>query len=264
MKRAHILLLSLSGLCASCAGLQLPGTGGGALEPSPPDVSVAGVTVAEMPTSNALAAYLCGRYVPSPMNRVVCRAFGPEVSADDMRFAFDLEVDVANPNDIPMPVVQALVAFTAYPERTDAQNLGALCVSFCEDPANCAQDAADACQSDDPEIRDLESFAGAAANFLQRAATGQAGLEDLRVKTVDPGGSARVVVRLQLQPIQILELLREAGGSIMDEIRNGQTPTFAIQYSVEGSAWVSIQNLGRIAVDFGPVAGEWQMADAAN
>lgn len=260
MNRVYLLLCCIA-LNVSCAGLQFPGTGGGATQPVPPDVSIAGISVAEMPTSNAVAAYMCQRYVPAPMNAVVCRAFGPQVSESDLKFAFDLEIDVANPNSVPLPVVQALVAFTAYPEQTE-QNLGALCVSFCETPASCPQDAANACESDDPEIRDLESFAGAAANFLQRAATGDASAEDLRIKTVDPGESARVVIRLQLQPIQILNLMRETGQQAMDEIRGGRAPSFAIPYSIEGSAWVSIQNFGRIAVDFGPTTGEWQLANA--
>lgn len=258
MTRLYNLTLCLVLLNLSCAGFQWPAAG---VQPIPPNVSVANVRVAEMPTSNVLAAYLCERYVPAPMNVVVCRAFGPRVSASDLDFAFDLELDVANPNRIPLPVVQAMVGFTAFPGQAE-QNLGALCVSFCEVPTSCPQDAASACQSDDPEIRDLETFAGAAANFLVRAATGQTSVEDLRLQTVAPGESARLVIRLRLAPLQLLELIRQTGEQILGELRNGRVPSFAIQYRIEGSAWVRIENFGRLAVNFGPSEGEWRLSDA--
>ena len=63
-----------------------------------------------------------------------------------------VELEARNPASIPMPVVSALVAFAAYPEATGAQNLGTVCVSMCEDPNSCPQ-VADACASDEPQIR---------------------------------------------------------------------------------------------------------------
>jgi hypothetical protein len=261
MRRSYNLTLGFVLLNLSCAGFQFPTTATTAMQPIPPEVSIANIRVAEMPTGSLLAAYLCERYVPAPMNVVVCRAFGPSVSASDLNFAFDLELDVANPNRIPLPVVQALVGFTDYPGQAE-QNLGALCVSFCEVPTSCPQDAASACQSDDPEIRDLESFAGAAANFLLRAAAGQTSVEDLRLQTVAPGESARVVIRLRLQPVQLLELMQQTGEQTLGELRSGRVPSFVIPYRIEGSAWVRIENFGRLAVNFGPSEGEWRLGDA--
>lgn len=257
MTRIYTLSLCLGLLNLSCAGFQFPSTA----QPIPPEVSIANIRVAEMPTGALLAAYLCEGYVPAPMNAIVCRAFGPRVSASDLSFAFDLELDVANPNNIPLPVVQALVGFTAYPGEAE-QNLGALCVSFCEEPTSCPQDAASACQSDDPEIRDMETFASAAAGFLVRAATGQTSIEDLRLQTVAPGESVRLVIRLRLQPVQLLELMRQTGQQTLGELRNGRVPSFAIQYRIEGSAWVRIENFGRLAVNFGPSDGEWRLGEA--
>ncbi len=242
----------------SCAYLPLPGGTTQPFNPLPPGVEVEGVTLAAMPSNNQIVRYLCDTYVPSPANLLACPAFGPAVRPEQMNFAFDLELSFDNPNQVPLPVVQALVAFTAYPEQS-AQNLGALCVSFCEQPSSCPQDAAGACQSNEPEIRDMESFAGAAAGFLLRAATGQAQLEDLRLRTVAPGGTAHLVIRLELAPTEMVRLLRQTGENFVGQIRQGQVPSLAIDYRIEGSAWVSIENFGRIAVNFGPVDGAWDL-----
>ena len=254
----------VSVLLGSCAGFSFPdltsgSPGGSAMPtPTPPRISVANVLLSESPTQEELASYFCAQHVPAPANLLVCRAFGPVRSQQDLRFAFDLEIDVENPNQIPLPLVQALIGFTAYP-GANSQNLGALCTSFCEDPNNCAQNAADACQSDEPEIRDMRSFGEAAAGFLIRAATGQANLQDLRIRTIPAGETLRIVMRLQVDTLQMLSLIERAGHGALDQIRQGTQPQFAIPYSVEGTAWVSIEGLGRVAAGFGPTTGEWQI-----
>ncbi len=260
-RKSTLVIFSVcAALIVGCAGFKFPiqnGGGGGqaALRPDPPNISVANVTLAESPDNRQLAAYFCSQHAPIPM---ICNAIGPVPGVNDLKFAFDLELDVQNPNQIALPLVQALVAFTAYPGEGE-QNLGALCTSFCEDPSNCAQDAADACQSDEPEINDMQSFATAAAGFLIRAATGQVNMEDLRVKTVAPGETIRVVIRLQVNPLQMVNLIQRTGQDTIEQAKRGRTPSFTIPYSIEGSAWVSVQNFGRIAVNFGPMTGEWDL-----
>jgi len=175
-----------------------------------------------------------------------------------LRFSFDLELDIDNPNQIALPLLQALVGFTAYP-GTASQNLGALCTSFCEDPTNCQQNAENACQSDDPEIRDVRSFSQAVAGFLMRAAAGQAQLEDLRVRTIPPGETLRVVLRLQVDSAQMLSLIERTGREAINQVRQGQQPRFVIPYSLEGTAWVAVEGLGRIGAGFGPITGEWAL-----
>ncbi|MEM6957905.1 MAG: hypothetical protein AAF645_19570 [Myxococcota bacterium] len=259
-----LTLLAFAGagvLDAGCALVPLEGVGQGrAPDPLPPRVSVAEVNIGALPTERQIAQYVCMRRVPAPANQLVCRAFGRPLQENDLRFAFDVELEFENPNSIPLPVVQALVAFSAFP-GTAEQNLGALCLSFCENPSSCPQDAESACRSDDPQIRDAETFAAAAANFLVRAAIGEASLEDLRIQTVEPGATARLVMRLELQPFQMLQLIERVFTDALSGLEQGRIPEIAIPYSIEGSAWVRVENFGRFAVNFGPAEGTWDLIE---
>jgi len=256
---SRLLLLIPISLLSSCATLASLGLTDASHAPTgieAPRVSVAEVRLTDAPTDQALASFYCQRHVPALASQLVCRAFGPLRTERDLRFAFDVELEVQNPNTVPLPVVQALVAFTAYPNE-NSQELGAVCASFCEDPSSCAQDAAGACESDAPQIRDLSSFAGASVGFLRRVATGESSLEDLRIRTVAPGETTRVVVRLELDSNQVLGLIERAGEDAIDQVRQGQQPRFAIPYRIEGSAWVEVEGFGRFAAGFGPYERTW-------
>ena len=249
-----ILLLLLITSLFSCAALGLSGTGSKIPNVKPPNVSIAAVRMADMPTARDLASYYCGQY----LGPLICRAFGPVTKTSDIHFAFDVDLKLANSSKVPMPLVQTLFAFTAFPEAKDAQNLGTICLSFCEDPNNCRQDA-NACRSDEPEIRDIRDFANAAAGFLISTALGERKFSDLRVRTVQPNDELKMVVRLGLDPLQMIGLIRQFSEGGIDQIKRGQIPDLNIPYEIEGTAWVSIESLGRLATGFGPAAGQWRL-----
>ncbi len=242
-------------LLLGCAALSAAGRGARALDVDPPKVSIAAVRMADMPSSRALASYYCAQY----LGPLICRAFGPVPQTSDIHFAFDVELELQNSSKVPMPLVQTLFAFTAFPEARGAQNLGTVCLSFCEDPSNCRQ-TADACVSDEPEIKDIRDFAGAAAGFLFATAIGERKFSDLRVRTIPPNDRTRMVVRLGLDPVQMVGLIREYASGEVDRIRKGQIPELAIPYEIEGTAWVSVESLGRLATGYGPAAGQWRLA----
>ena len=210
----------------------------------PPGVRVAATRLVDAPSRRALASWFCAQSAPP----IVCRVFGPV--PDDLRFVFDVELEIENRNAIPLPVASALFAFTAYPEL-DSQNLGSACVSFCEDPEHCEQDAR-ACESDEPEIRDAEDFAHAAAGFLVDVARGERRFEDLRVRTVEARDRVRLVVRLELGVDRLTELMRRAASDVLAQVTRGEDVRFAIPYRLEGSVWVSVEGFGRFAASFGP------------
>jgi hypothetical protein len=248
---AFVGLLVIAG--SGCATLGF-GSGNKPLDVKAPAVSIAQVRLAEMPTNKELASYYCAQY----LGPLICRAFGPVPSISDIHFAFDVELDFANQNAIPLPVVQSLVAFTAFPGETGVSNLGTVCLSFCEDPSNCDQDA-DACTSDDPEIRDANDFVGAATDFLFSVAQGKRDFSDLRVRTVPPNDQTRMVVRLGVDPIQMVDLIKKLAKGEIDRLKQGQLPQLAIPYQVEGTAWVAVESFGRLASGFGPATGQWKL-----
>ncbi len=251
LRRALPALLVIGAL--GCAGLGL-GTGGKALNIKPPNISIAEVRLAQMPSNKELASYYCAQYL-SPL---ICRAFGPVSSISDINFAFDVELEFQNPNPVPLPVVQSLFAFTAFPGQTRSANLGTVCLSFCEDPNRCTQNA-NACTSNDPEIRDAKDFANAAKDFLFAVALGDRNFRDLRVRTVPPNDRTRMVVRLGVDPTQMVDLIARLAKGDIERVKQGRVPEFAIPYRIEGTAWVAVESFGRLARGFGPATGQWQL-----
>jgi hypothetical protein len=248
-----ILSAMLAIATSGCAGFGL-GTGSKAIQVEAPKISIAEVRLAKMPSNKELASYYCGRH----LGPLICRAFGPVPSISDIHFAFDVELAFQNPNPLPLPLVQSLFAFTAFPEQNGAPNLGTVCLSFCEDSDHCKQDA-NACIADDPEIRDAKDFAEATKDFLFAVALGERRFSDLRVRTVPPNDETRMVVRLGLDPSQMVDLIARLAKGDIDRIKQGRLPELAIPYRIEGTAWVSVEGFGRLATGFGPAFGEWQL-----
>lgn len=239
---------------AGCAGFQFPmSSSNAASRPVPPNISVASVTLAHAPSNNAIGRTLCDRATSS----FACNLLGPRPSAADMKFVFDVELDIENTNRIPLPVTSALAAFTAFPEASGQQNLGAVCMSLCEDPASCPQTATNACESTEPEIRDVHDFANAAANLLVAVAMGRDSLSNLRIRTVAPGAHTRVVFRLELNPEQVLGLVQQVATDAVPQLIAGQDVALTIPYQIEGSIWITVEHFGRFAVNIPAYRNSW-------
>lgn len=249
-------LLGSLGLLMAGLGCATLGIGGASEAPrvEPPKVSIAGVRLSHAPSNQEVASYYCAEH----LGPLVCRAFGPVASTSDLQFAFDVELDFENPNPVPLPIAQSLFAFTAFPEAGTASNLGVVCLSFCEDPEHCKQDA-NACTSSDPGIRDITDFARATGDFLYALALGDRRLTDLGVRTIPANERTRMVVRLGVDGVQIVDLVAKLTKGDFDRIKHGNLPRLAIPYRVEGTAWVTVESFGRLATNFGPADGEWSL-----
>jgi hypothetical protein len=252
--RLRLTFVAILAIAATgCAGFNF-GTGSKGIDVEAPKISIAEVRLAEMPSNKELASYYCAQY----LGPLICRVFGPVSSISDIHFAFDVELAFQNPNPVPLPIVQSLFAFTAFPEQSSSGNLGTVCLSFCEDPDHCTQDA-NACVADDPEIRDGKDFARAATDFLFAVALGERRFSDLRVRTVPPNDETRMVVRLGIDPQQMVELIARLTKGDIDRIKQGRLPELAIPYRIEGTAWVAVEGFGRLATGFGPANGQWRL-----
>lgn len=227
-----------------------------ALQPKPPRIAVAGVDLVVAPGNRALAAHFCPRYAPS----IVCGvAFGGAPSPAQMRFVFDVRLSATNDNAFPVPVVEVLTAFRAFPASAAAQNLGAVCVTMCEQGGHCPS-GPDACRNDTGrDVRSIEDFAGAAAGFLFAAAQGHATLDQLRIRTIPAGGTAEVKLQLELGVPTVLALLEQVAKEAVQQAAKGQEPRFAIPYRIEGTAWIRVENFGRLGAGFGPSDGTWAL-----
>jgi hypothetical protein len=237
--------------------------GGVPVRPLPPVVRVVEVRLAHQPTDAQLAAYYCAQYASrtalGAFGALACRVLGPIPTPDQLRLVFDVELEAENTNKVPLPMVQALVAFRAFPSHPNAPNLGAVCLSLCQDPMSCPQNQPDACRSDEPEIRDLNDFTQAAAGLLVSVALGQRRFEDLRIRTITPGDKLRFVTQLSLDVDQALRLIELTARQAVEQAKRGNKPHFTIPYTIDGSVWVSVEGFGRIAASFPQIQGAWEL-----
>jgi hypothetical protein len=260
----HRASLSTSLLAASalaltgCPQLTGMGPGGPAAKPPIPEITVSQVVLESRPSDQRLAAYFCTQLTGGGLAGLACRVFGDIPGKNDLQFTFRVELAAKNPSPAPMPVVAAMIAFTAYPESTGGQNLGSVCVQMCEDPNACPQ-AADACNSTDPQIHGINDFASAAAGFLISTALNGGPRESLRMPMVPAGGTLKFVAGLSLNVDQMLALIQRVAGDTLAQVKSGKMPTFIIPWAVEGSAWVTFQGFGRIGAAFPRQTGSWNL-----
>lgn len=80
-----------------------------------PAVEARSVRLAQAPAPEAIARWYCEQEL-SPL---ICQAFGPMPSAEQLQFLVDVDLAVTNPNTIPVPVVSSLVALTVFPTEED-------------------------------------------------------------------------------------------------------------------------------------------------
>ncbi len=234
---------------------KLPGGGTAAIKPNPPNISVSAVALVSAPSNSALAKYYC----PSVANGLVCRALGSAPTLADLKFVFDLQLAVENPNQVALPAAEAMVAFTAYPQSQSSSNVGAVCVALCPEGETCGPPPQDGCTGGDQGLKSMADYAGAAVGFLANVALGNTTVSDVKVRTIGAGETAMVNVRLELNPEAMVNLIKNVAGDTLSSIKRGSMPTFQIPFKLEGTVWVNIEAFGKIAAGFGPHEDTWSL-----
>lgn len=247
--------------CASVGQLegQLAGNGDGTVRPTPPVLVSSEVRLVEAPTNQQLAAYYCDAlvHVPAPLPSP-CMIFGAIPTRADIRFTFAVNLAFRNDNAVPLPMAEALMAFTAFPQVNGQTNLGAVCLGL-DQPGDVPPNNPNGCRDRAGDIRTMADFGQAAASFLFAVATGQEHVGDVRVRTIPPHGNAQVTVRLGLDPQTTLGLVQTLSTDAIATLRQGQQPRFAIPYRFQGTLWVNVEHFGRFAVAVPPVDGAFNL-----
>ena len=247
-------LLCLVTGCSQLSSLA-SGLPAAATRPDPPKVSVQGVTLVSAPGEEELARYYCPLVAPG----LVCRAFGAAPPAAALRFVFDVALLVENPNTIPLPAVEALVALTAYPDSGQQAKVGAACIALCPEGEDCGPAPAGACMDGGPGLQTMEDYAMAAAGFLTRVALDDVRVSDVRVRTIPAGASTVIQARFELDPEAMLQLIGTVAGDALASVQRGRVPELTVPYLVEGSLWVNIEQFGKIGAAFGPYRDAWAL-----
>lgn len=146
------------------------------------------VELTQAPSFNKLMRWSCYSYLGSSASTTCPLAgWNSKPGKSEMQFSFDIVFDLYNPNSgIPIPLVELLLGISVF----DDQNLGAMCVSFC-DPAeeNCdsaGRNVEGACEIDDSvtevdELADLVPTVDDLMDLATDVANGDTGNFEWRV-----------------------------------------------------------------------------------
>jgi hypothetical protein len=214
-----------------------------------PGVDLNRVDLVDFPTLSQIKAYACNEWVPG--------GFGCNNKPSDsqMLFSFDVVFDVENKNDkLPIPLVEVLLGISVY----DGQDLGAVCISFCDpDEEDCTArtNAEDACDADSAEevdhpsdlVPDGDGIRGIAEDFED----GDFGYDNDEFRVVEAGDTIEAHIQFDLDVDSMLDVAETA------MVRAYDGRGFTVPYEVEGTLFFDVPEMGRYAFGFGPFPGEW-------
>ena len=248
----------LSGCPELNAILQNPGVGGAARAVAP-SITAETPRLVGMPTLRQLAAYYCPTLIANPILRLSCAVtLGPPPPPQALALTFAMPIIAKNPNNIPIPMLDILVATTLFPGQ-QAESLGAVCVSMCgaNEPTCTGEPRPGGCAGGNA-IRGIEDFAARIPNLIAGIATGAA-QEELRRSTIVAGGDLRVTLSLVLGIEQALRVIEKVIQRTVEQALQNQAVTLDIPLSASGTVFVNLPAVGRMGVAWGPLTTTWQI-----
>lgn len=260
--RYTLLLIALVLPQLSCAQLEMLLKTGAI---SPPKITFQGAQLVRSPSRRQLSAFYCPRVTSQQLGSVganlLCgRMFGGVPGAQEMTLGFDMRFQVANPNQVPLPLSEILTAITLFPGVAQ-QNLGAVCFRLCA-PGDAACQAGrdpNACRNAKGDIRTLGDFPQALGNMLIAEGLAAAGGAPVKFEApkVIAGSALDVVTRFSLSPETLIPIFEQLARQSINELKLGRELSFAVPFKLEGTIFADAGSLGRVAAGFGPTGGEW-------
>lgn len=235
---------------------QLPG---GSAELAP-EVRVGTLQLRHGPSIGELASYYCPRVIDDPLIAVGCAvALGAPPPKTRLAFEFGITLNLHNPNDIPVPTADVLLALTLF-EGRDAEALGAICVSLCgtDNPQCDGTPRPGACELRQDDILTLEDLIYAIPGLIYDIASGQAA-EELRESTILAGGDISLDLAFVLGIDQALEVFQKTALAYVEDELDGRTGSLAIPVSAAGTVFFDLPVLGRLGVGYGPFGTTWNV-----
>lgn len=248
-----VLLLGLTG----CDQLGV-GKIGEVLGVEAPEASLNRVELLKSPSTTDLVGYGCVEL----LGESACALAGLESPPKrDLQFSFDVVFDLTNPNeDLPIPLVETLLGFTAF----DTANLGALCVSFCDpDDEACVPGAnvAGACDTEGAQDvqgpEDLVPTVDELLGLAEAAASGAFDNGDWRV--IAGGETLESHLQFDIGIDPMLQIGDELLAQAVDDALAGRRVELDVPYTVEGTLFFDVPELGRHMIGFGPFDDTWQL-----
>lgn len=226
-----------------------------------PTVTTTGPSLRQRPGLQSLGAYYCPKLLGNQLGTIGCTlALGAAPPKSSLRFDFGLGVAIANPNNVPVPALDVLVALTLYPDDVKTTALGATCISLCtaDNPGCTGAPRPDACTVTTGTVKTVDDFVGALPKLIDGIASGKA-LQELQKSSIPAGGDVKLDLVFSLGLDPALSVLQRTAMTWLELYVQGKELAIDVPVRVEGSVFFDIPGLGRIAVDWGPLAGTWRL-----
>lgn len=252
---------------AGCPLLQ-DDNGSGPDVPFVPSAELRAVALTEKPSYELLGAHFCHDFAGSDLllGAACTGFFGRAPARDLLKFGFTTTFSLSNDNDFPVPLLEMLLALDVF-EGTAQSALGAVCVSFCEDPGAGCEQPVDPCVADNningitDFVPDIDDFIGAVVGVVNGDGLDGVGddFDNFGLRFIPANGSTETAVRFELDIEAMLGLVGNLLDQSQSELLSGTTPTFDIPFAAQGSLFFKLPVLGRNAVDYGPFDGAWSL-----
>ena len=262
-----LVLSSLAVLpgCAEFNGLvkqvgAMNGGGGGGTRALNPTVSATPMQLTRYPSMRQLGAYYCPIVINDQIARLGCAvALGQQPPRDSLVFQFGTTITVQNPNNIPIPALDVLLAVKLFTGQA-TEGVGAVCMSMCgaQDPSCTGQPKPGACTAGGPGIRNLNDFVAAVPGLIAGLINGSV-QNELRKSQIAARGNINLNLTFSLGIDQALRIIQKVFTQYAQAMLQQRQATMDIPVSGEGTVFVQLPIVGRIGVGFGPLASTWHL-----
>ena len=225
-----------------------------------PEAQIGALELRHSPPLEDLGAYYCPQVIDDPFVALGCTvALGPAPPKSSLVFEFGVVLNIHNPNDIPVPALDVLLALTLFND-VDSEALGAICISLCgtDDPTCDGTPRPGACEDNGDGVRSIEDFVNRLPGLIADIASGQAAAE-LRKGTIAAGGDVSLDLAFILGIDQALTVFEKAAVRFVQGYLDGGDPALDIPVRADGTVYFRLPVLGRIGVDYGPLTAVWHV-----
>ena len=225
---------------------------------APPGAELMGVELIEHPSTRELARWGCYEL----LGDAVCSAANLNpINKNRLGFSFDVGFELSNNNErVPIPLVEMLLATQVY----DDANLGSVCISFCDpDAEDCSPEAnADgACEAEEAEAvttpSDVVPTVDELASLATDVATGEFDNGAFRVIPANERIESHIVFAFNVDTM--LSLTEHLLVDLAEDLMAGGDLALDVPYTMDGTLFFDVPQMGRHAIGFGPVSDTWAL-----
>jgi hypothetical protein len=176
-----------------------------------------------------------------------------------MQFQFAVTFRILNPNQVPVPTTELLVALHLWPQL-DLPNshLAGICTTLCEPgTADCPIPLGEACVDRYDDVQDLTTLLAAAVRgallLIMEAVNGQPVGGMWEAWTIPPSETVDLTFTFSIGIRPMLELIYAMVSSdVLVDLLKGGAGGIDIPYAFAGKLWFQVPYLGRVAIGLGP------------